>query len=63
MAAADVGAPIIIVGTGPIGIRTARELLERTDGRAVLLFGDEPWVPYNRVVLSCYLAGETDDIG
>ena len=63
VAAADVGAPIIIVGTGPIGIRTARELLERTDGRAVLLFGDEPWVPYNRVVLSCYLAGETDDIG
>lgn len=28
----------------------------------MLLFGDEPWEPYNRVVLSSYLAGETDRI-
>ena len=56
--------PTIIVGTGPVGIRAAREVLERSlgDDTGVWLFGDEPVTPYNRVVLSCYLAGETDDI-
>lgn len=57
-------APTIVVGTGPVGIRAAREVLERSQRpeTEVWLFGDEPVQPYNRVVLSCYLAGETDDI-
>ncbi|WP_295539427.1 FAD-dependent oxidoreductase [uncultured Thiohalocapsa sp.] len=65
MRAAPAGTlPTIVIGTGPVGIRTAREVLERgaADAAGVWLFGDEPVAPYNRVVLSCYLAGETDDI-
>ena len=63
VAAGSARAPVIVVGTGPVGVRAARELLERlADGRRVLLFGDEPWLPYNRVVLSSYLAGEVEDI-
>lgn len=56
-------APVIVVGTGPVGVRVAQEVLARLDDdRRVLLFGDEPWEPYNRVVLSSYLAGDLDTI-
>ena len=55
--------PIVIVGAGPVGQRMAVELLERTPGAAVAMFGDEPWEPYDRVRLSSYLAGEIADVG
>jgi nitrite reductase (NADH) large subunit len=51
-------APVIIVGTGPVGIRVAQEILARDPGRELVLFGDEPWHPYNRVRLSSLLAGD-----
>lgn len=51
-------APVIIIGTGPVGIRVAQEILARDPRRALVLFGDEPWHPYNRVRLSSLLAGD-----
>ena len=56
--------PIVIVGTGPVGVRTADELLKIDPNTQIVMYGDEPWEPYNRVVLSSLLAGEIsiDDI-
>ena len=54
--------PIVVIGAGPVGQRMAAELLERTPGAAVVLFGDEPWEPYDRVRLSSYLAGEVAEV-
>lgn len=53
-------APLIIVGAGPVGVRCALELLRRGYPEQILLFGDEPWAPYDRVRLSALLAGEVD---
>jgi nitrite reductase (NADH) large subunit len=50
--------PVVIVGTGPAGIRVAEELLKRDPARAIVLYGDEPWEPYQRVQLSALLMGE-----
>lgn len=50
--------PVVIVGTGPVGIRTAQELLRRNPRQAIVLYGGEPWEPYNRVRLSSVLTGE-----
>ena len=58
-ATAQASRPVVIVGTGPVGIRTAREILQRNPRQSIVLFGGEPWQPYNRVRLSSVLAGET----
>jgi nitrite reductase (NADH) large subunit len=50
--------PVVIVGTGPVGIRVAEELLRRDPARSIVLYGDEPWEPYQRVQLSALLMGE-----
>lgn len=52
--------PVVIVGNGPAGMRAARELLATDLDRSVILYGREPWQPYNRVQLSSLLAGERD---
>ncbi|AWB66817.1 hypothetical protein C2869_10415 [Saccharobesus litoralis] len=56
--------PIIVVGTGPVGIRFIKELRKLDAETPILLFGNEPWQPYNRVKLSSLLANEMswDDI-
>jgi len=51
-------APVIVVGSGPVGIRFVQELRQRSPYTPVLLFGNEPWQPYNRVRLSSFLSGE-----
>ena len=51
-------APIIVVGTGPVGTRVAQELARMASGLPVVIYGNEPSVPYNRVRLSSLLAGE-----
>ncbi|BAU49457.1 nitrite reductase [Sulfurifustis variabilis] len=51
-------APIVIVGTGPVGMRVAAELLRRDPYCPIVLYGDEPWEPYQRVRLSALLMGE-----
>ena len=54
--------PIIVVGTGPVGIHTAQELLRHKPQQAVTIFGAEPWAPYNRVKLSSLLAGDISTV-
>ncbi len=51
--------PIVVVGTGPVGMRFVREILRRDPTRAIVMYGNEPWAPYNRVQLSSLLAGST----
>jgi len=50
--------PVVIIGTGPVGIRVAEELLRRNPAHAIVLYGDEPWEPYQRVQLSALLMGK-----
>jgi len=52
--------PIVIVGTGPVGIRVAQELLKSNPNSIIVQYGAEPWMPYDRVRLSSLLAGEVD---
>ena len=56
--------PIVIIGTGPVGIRMLEELHEASLYHPIVIYGGEPWMPYNRVRLSSLLAGEIshDDI-
>ena len=46
---------VIVVGTGPAGMRFADELLLRQPDTHLQLFGNEPFKPYNRVLLSSLL--------
>lgn len=55
--------PVVIVGTGPVGLKVARELHRRKPGQRIVVYGDEPWAPYNRVQLSSFLSGEIDAAG
>jgi nitrite reductase (NADH) large subunit len=55
-AAPDTDAPVIVIGGGPSGLRTAQELARRQI--PVILFNAERWRPYNRVKLTPFLAGE-----
>ncbi|NHN38160.1 FAD-dependent oxidoreductase [Pseudomaricurvus alcaniphilus] len=48
----------IVVGSGPVGMRLVDEILRRQPAARVHLFGNEPFQPYNRVLLSALLAGE-----
>lgn len=50
--------PIVIVGTGPVGIQVAQELLRHDPWAHIVLHGNEPWEPYNRARLSALLNGE-----
>src|SRR5215510_3634567 len=50
--------PVVIVGSGPVGLRMAQELCRRDPGRPVVLYGEEASEPYNRVRLSSFLVGE-----
>ncbi len=47
---------IVVIGAGPAGLRCAERLAGR--GLAVTLIGAEAELPYNRVALSKFLAGE-----
>jgi nitrite reductase (NADH) large subunit len=53
-------APVVIVGAGPVGIRAAQELHRRHADTPIVIYGDEPTEPYNRVRLSGFLVGELD---
>lgn len=55
---ADNSAPVVVVGTGPVGIRFTEELLRRKPGTPIVIYGNEPWEPYNRVRLAGLLSGE-----
>jgi len=49
---------VIVIGSGPVGMRFVQELFKRMPAAPVQLFGNEPFQPYNRVQLSALLAGE-----
>jgi nitrite reductase (NADH) large subunit len=50
---------LVIIGNGMAGCRLAEEVLARDPGRyAITIFGAEPRVNYNRIMLSPVLAGE-----
>jgi nitrite reductase (NADH) large subunit len=54
-----VRAHLVVVGNGMAGCRAVEELLARDAGRyRVTIFGAEPHVNYNRIMLSPVLAGE-----
>ena len=55
--------PTVIVGTGPVGQRLATELRKHDVEREIVMFGDEPWAPYDRVQLSSWLSGEQSGMG
>jgi len=50
-------APVVIIGAGPVGLRTLTELRQRDAVRPIVIYGDEPHHPYNRVQLTSLLAG------
>ena len=52
--------PLVIVGSGPVGVRFAQELYRRNASQSAVLYGAESEEPYNRVRLSSLLAGELD---
>jgi len=49
---------VIVIGTGPVGIRAVQELIKLNSDVSIAIFGDEPWHPYNRVKLSSLISGE-----
>ncbi|MEJ0005079.1 MAG: FAD-dependent oxidoreductase [Steroidobacteraceae bacterium] len=51
-------APIVIVGSGPAGMRAAAQLAQFLPAAPRLVYGDEPCEPYDRARLSAFLAGE-----
>ena len=56
---------LVLIGNGMAGVRTLEELLKLApDKYAITVFGAEPYVNYNRILLSPVLAGEKtlDDI-
>jgi nitrite reductase (NADH) large subunit len=50
--------PIVVVGTGPVGIRLVEDLMLKDPGLSIIIYGNEPWEPYNRVRLTGLLTGE-----
>ncbi|WP_315761714.1 nitrite reductase large subunit NirB [Sphingomonas sp. Y38-1Y] len=58
-AQADMRPHLIVIGNGMAGCRAVEELIARDPGRyRVTIFGAEPLVNYNRIMLSPVLAGE-----
>lgn len=49
---------MVVVGAGPAGIRAVDELLRHDPLHPVVLYGDEPWEPYQRVQLTALMLGE-----
>lgn len=50
--------PIVIIGSGPVGMRFVNELVQYSEQHPIVIYGDESWLPYNRVRLSSLLAGD-----
>ncbi|MGB1090695.1 MAG: FAD-dependent oxidoreductase [Oceanobacter sp.] len=49
---------IVVVGSGPVGVHFCNEMLRQNPDAQLHLIGEEPYEPYNRVVLSQLLYGE-----
>ena len=55
---------LVVVGNGMAGVACVEQILKREHDFEITIFGDEPHVNYNRILLSSVLAGEksADDI-
>ncbi len=55
---------LVVVGNGMAGVACVEQILKRQHEFEITIFGDEPHVNYNRILLSMVLAGEksADDI-
>ena len=55
---------LVVVGNGMAGVACVEQILKQPHGYQITIFGDEPHVNYNRILLSMVLAGEksADDI-
>ena len=51
---------VLVIGAGPAGTRCALRVAARLPGAAVTLAGAEPALPYDRVGLSRYVAGDIE---
>lgn len=49
---------VIVIGTGPVGMRFVSRFARVNKFSRIAIFGDEPWLPYNRVNLTALLTGE-----
>lgn len=49
---------VIVIGTGPAGMRFVTQFARANQQLRIAVFGDEPWLPYNRVKLSSLLTGD-----
>ncbi len=51
---------LVVIGNGMAGMRTVEELLKHESGQrySITVFGAEPHVNYNRIMLSSVLAGD-----
>ena len=49
---------IVIVGSGPVGVHLAQKVAANRPDAPIILYGAEPRLPYNRVQLSSFLAGD-----
>lgn len=50
--------PVVVVGSGPAGIRAVEEILKHDRSREVVLYGNEQWKPYNRILVTSLLTGD-----
>jgi nitrite reductase (NADH) large subunit len=50
--------PVIVIGTGPVGIHFIKTVRSCLCDCPIVVFGNEPWEPYNRVKLSSFFAGQ-----
>jgi len=54
--------PLVVVGNGMAATRFVDELTQRALGRySIIVIGAEPWLSYNRVLLSSLLAGDVGE--
>lgn len=49
---------LMVIGNGMAGVATIEQLLTKREDMEITIFGNEPHVNYNRVLLSSVLAGE-----
>ena len=50
---------VVVVGTGPAGLKFVNEFAAKNPDAIITLYGEEPHQPYNRVLLSSLLDGST----
>ncbi|MBN1237691.1 MAG: NAD(P)/FAD-dependent oxidoreductase [Gammaproteobacteria bacterium] len=58
--AADPVGRVVVVGSGPAGVAFAEQLCRHDPERPIVLLGDEPYRPYDRVRLTSLLARELE---